>query len=70
MENARADLLSRLTTLKYVDIQKMTYLKVLEMLSIEEEPNSILHVDFNLSLIDPLIDYLQDGKLCKDRKQA
>lgn len=62
-ENVRVDLLSKLATLDYLNLHKMTYLKVLDGPSIEEESTSILQIDNKPSWMDMLVKYVPDGKL-------
>lgn len=68
--NAKMNLLSKLAILEYADLQKMTYLEVLDKPSIEEEPASILQANFEPSWIDPFVDYVHDEKLSEDRREA
>ena len=56
-ENAIVDLLLKLAILECYDLQKMTYLEVINKLNIEEELAPVLQANFQPSWIDPLVDY-------------
>ena len=48
----------------------ITYLEVLDKLSIEEDPAIILQVDFEPSWIDSLVNYLSEEKLLENKNKA
>ena len=68
-ENARVDILSRLTTIETANMTKSTSLEILDALSLNEA-KTIMATIIEPSWMDPLIAYFTKGHLSEDETEA
>ena len=69
VENVQADALSKLAAFLPSELRRTIFLKVLEKFSLEEPPE-ILQTIYEPSWMDPFIQFLREGILSEDRKEA
>jgi hypothetical protein len=69
--NSHANILAKLATALQTDLQRTVTIEILDSLSFRScAPNSIFAAGFGASWMDPLVAYLRDDYLPKDRKAA
>lgn len=68
-DNTKADALSRLASSKIAGLRKTVFVEILSKRSIEEA-EEILELHGELSWVDPILSYLEEGKLPVDKKEA
>ena len=69
--NSHANILAKLATALETDLQRTVTIEILDSLSFRScAPNNIFAASSGASWMDPLVAYLQDDYLPKDRKAA
>ena len=70
VENSRADTLAKLATASQEDLSRLTHVEYLAEPSIDLYGEEVAPIESEPSLMDPIWDYLIDGCLPDDPKEA
>ena len=70
VENSRADTLAKLATASQEDLSRLTHVEYLAEPSIDLYGEEVAAIESEPSLMDPIWDYLIDGCLPDDPKEA
>jgi ribonuclease HI len=68
--NSYADILAKLATALESDIQRTVCIETLDQPSFQDQEVSVCSISIQPSWMDPILSYLKDNKLPKDKKKA
>ena len=69
-ENSQADALAKLATTSQEDLSRLTHVEYLAEPSVDLYGEEVTPIEFEPSWMDPIWDYLIDGRLPDDPKEA